>query len=51
VCHSTLPTVASPGAEPAVCRGFADRYDTRDLRMIRTLWGFVEVQPPKAEAS
>lgn len=47
VCHSTLPTVASPGVEPAVCRGFADRYDTRDLRMIRALWGFVEVDPPE----
>lgn len=46
VCHSTLPTVAPEGVQPAVCRGFADRYDTRALRMIRALWGFVEVPPP-----
>lgn len=46
VCHSTLPEVAPEGVQPAVCRGFADRYDTRDLRMIRALWGFVEVPPP-----
>ena len=47
VCHSTLPSTAPGGAPPAVCRGFADRYDTRALRIIRTLWGFVEVPPPE----
>jgi hypothetical protein len=47
VCHSTLPT-SGTGAEPAVCRGFADRYDTAALRLIRALWGFVEVAPPSA---
>lgn len=46
VCHSTLPAVAPDGVEPAVCRGFADAYDTQALRMIRRLWGFVEVPPP-----
>lgn len=46
VCHSTLPSVAPVGVLPAVCRGFADAYDTRQLRLIRSLWGFVEVPPP-----
>lgn len=46
VCHSTLPWVARAGVKPAVCRGFADAYDTRQLRLIRSLWGFVEVEPP-----
>ncbi len=46
VCHATLPAVAPAGVEPAVCRGFADRYDTPTLRLIRNLWGFVEVGPP-----
>ena len=46
VCHSTLPSVAPPGVTPAVCRGFADRYDTLTLRLIRALWGFVEVPVP-----
>lgn len=46
VCHATLPTVAPPGVKPAVCRGFADNYDTPQLRTIRRLWGFVEVEPP-----
>jgi hypothetical protein len=41
VCHSTLTD-----GEPAVCRGFADRYDTPQLQLIRRLWGFVEVDPP-----
>lgn len=30
VCHATLPYV-NPAAQPAVCRGFADTYDTRSL--------------------
>ncbi len=46
VCHSTLPVGAPEGVEPAVCRGFADRYDTVALRAIRDLWGFVEVPAP-----
>lgn len=46
VCHSTLPQLAPPGVKPAICRGFADHYDTPALRLIRTLWGFVEVPPP-----
>jgi hypothetical protein len=48
VCHSTLPA-AGAKVPPAVCRGFADRYDTRALRMIRALWGFVEVPVPITE--
>lgn len=46
VCHATLPEVAPVGVEPAVCRGFADAYDTQALRWIRRLWGFVEVPVP-----
>ena len=49
VCHETLPAVAPEGVLPAVCRGFADTYDTRDLRIIRAMWGFVEVDPPLVE--
>jgi hypothetical protein len=49
VCHSTLPATAPPGVKPAVCRGFADRYTTRDLRLIRALWDFTEVDPPTPE--
>lgn len=48
VCHSTLPGNPS-GAAPAVCRGFADAYDTSDLRTIVALWGFVEIPPPASE--
>lgn len=47
VCHSTLPAIAPEGVEPAICRGFADRYDTPALRAIRSLWGFTEVPPPE----
>ncbi|HZN73855.1 MAG TPA: hypothetical protein VFC00_19480 [Micromonosporaceae bacterium] len=46
ICHCTLPTCAGNGAEPAVCRGFADRYTTWQLQLIARLWGFVEVDPP-----
>lgn len=46
VCHSTLPGVAPQGFIPAICRGFADRYSTSALQVIRRLWGFVEIQPP-----
>ncbi len=47
VCHSTLPHYpAHPNTQPAICRGFTDRYSTNALRMIERLWGFVEVDPP-----
>jgi hypothetical protein len=46
ICHCTLPAYAGPGAKPAVCRGFADRYSTWQLQLITRLWGFVEVDPP-----
>ena len=46
VCHSTLPYAGSP-IPPAICRGFADRYPTVQLRLIAALWGFVEVDPPE----
>ncbi|HEX8630867.1 MAG TPA: hypothetical protein VF755_22140 [Catenuloplanes sp.] len=45
VCHSTLG-ILYPDTEPAICRGFADRYSTQTLRLIHRLWGFVEVAPP-----
>jgi hypothetical protein len=46
VCHSTLPHFRYPQAQPAICRGFADRYSTQALQVIERLWGFVEVDPP-----
>jgi hypothetical protein len=49
VCHNTLPAAAT-SAEPAVCRGFYDRYSTNALRLIERLWGFVEVDPPEVTA-
>ena len=45
ICHDTLPSYR-PGARPAICRGFHDRYDTQALQVIRRLWGFLEVDPP-----
>jgi hypothetical protein len=47
VCHSTLPGMAPEGVQPAVCRGFADRYRTRALQVIEWLFGFTEVEPPR----
>ncbi len=46
ICHDTLPYHRYPQAAPAICRGFADRYDTAALQLMRRLWGFVEVDPP-----
>jgi hypothetical protein len=46
VCHSTLPGTAAEGVQPAVCRGFADRYRTRALQVIGRLFGFTDVEPP-----
>jgi hypothetical protein len=47
VCHETLPYAdPPPGVQPAICRGFRDRYDTAALQIIGRLWGFVEVDPP-----
>ncbi|MCY1141527.1 hypothetical protein OWR29_26315 [Actinoplanes sp. Pm04-4] len=45
VCHSTLPGVAPPEVRPAVCRGFADRYDTQALQIIARLFGFDDIDP------
>nr|WP_319461444.1 hypothetical protein [Micromonospora sp. RTP1Z1] len=47
VCHSTLPHYKHPDAKPAICRGFADRYQTQALQLIERLFGFVEVDPPQ----
>ena len=46
VCHSTLPGMAPEAVQPAVCRGFADRYRTQALQVIERLFGFTEVEPP-----
>ena len=40
VCHSTF------GEQPAICRGFADHYDTNSLRIMQRLGGFHEVDAP-----
>lgn len=42
-CHSTL---YDPAVQPAICRGFADRYDTNVLRVFGRLGGFTEVNEP-----
>ncbi|MFG2043940.1 hypothetical protein [Dactylosporangium sp. NPDC048998] len=47
ICHDTLPYGNFPEAQPAVCRGFADRYRTWRLQVIARLFGFVEVEPPQ----
>lgn len=46
ICHSTLPGMAPNGVKPAVCRGFADRYDTQTLQIMGRLFGFDEIEPP-----
>ncbi|WJK33160.1 hypothetical protein [Solwaraspora sp. WMMA2065] len=45
ICHDTLP-YADHEAEPAICRGFADRYPTQTLQVIGRLFGFLQVDPP-----
>ncbi|MEV4511564.1 hypothetical protein AB0K00_21635 [Dactylosporangium sp. NPDC049525] len=50
ICHDMLPYGNHPEAQPAVCRGFADRYSTRRLQFITRLFGFVKVQPPQPPA-
>jgi hypothetical protein len=47
VCHATLPAMAPDGYQPAICRGFYDRYSTQALQIIGRLWGFTEVDPPQ----
>lgn len=42
ICHDTLDI-----EEQAVCRGFADKYDTMTLQFARRLRLVVEVEPPK----
>lgn len=46
VCHDTLPYSDHPGVQPAICRGFYDRYDTTALKIIGRLFGFQECDPP-----
>jgi hypothetical protein len=40
VCHQTLP---GGREQPAVCRGFADRFSTNFLRIMERLGGWHEV--------
>ena len=40
-CHSTLAGMS--GAQPAVCRGFYDRFSTNFLRVMGRLGGWHEV--------
>jgi len=47
ICHDTLPHYRHPHAQPAICRGFHDRYTTPALQVIGRLWGFIEVAPPR----
>ncbi|GAA3302495.1 hypothetical protein Dvina_51510 [Dactylosporangium vinaceum] len=51
ICHATLPYGEHPEVQPAICRGFADRYTTWRLQVIARLFGFVEVPPPGEPAS
>ena len=46
ICHCSLPHGPYPHIPPAICRGFADAYDTQALQVARRLWGYVEVDPP-----
>ncbi|MET7399614.1 hypothetical protein ABZS66_39635 [Dactylosporangium sp. NPDC005572] len=46
ICHATLPYGKHPDAQPAICRGFADRYRTWRMQAIERLFGFIEVPPP-----
>ena len=46
ICHDTLPYGNHPETQPAICRGFVDRYTTWRLQVIGRLFGFVEVEPP-----
>ena len=49
ICHDTLPYGDHPETQPAICRGFADRYTTWRLLAITSLYGFVEVEPPDSQ--
>lgn len=41
ICHDTLALDVQ-----AVCRGFADRYDTTPIEMARQLGMYAEIDPP-----
>jgi hypothetical protein len=51
ICHDTCRTATTPDAQPAICRGFADRYATWRLNVIARLFGFVEVAPPSDQSA
>jgi hypothetical protein len=42
---------ANPAGRPAVCRPWAERHDTWQLRMIGALWGFYEISRTVKEAA
>lgn len=48
-CHATLPGMS--GAQPAVCRGFFDRYTTSFLRVMGRLGGWHQVPPAEVAIS
>ena len=48
ICHQTLP-YSNTGAEPAVCRGFFDKYPTLPLRMAIAMDVVAYDEPPKKE--
>ncbi|MEV0649993.1 hypothetical protein AB0I28_32520 [Phytomonospora sp. NPDC050363] len=48
VCHQTLDR-GKDGPLPAVCGGFARRYDTAALRLMRALGRAVDVDPGDLE--
>jgi hypothetical protein len=46
VCHQTLTYGDHPDVGPAICRGFADAYDTPTLRLLRRCDRLIAVDPP-----
>jgi hypothetical protein len=46
VCHETLEDGPNPEMGQAVCRGFADRYDTLALTIMSVTEDLIEVDPP-----
>src|SRR4051812_40493170 len=49
VCHETLTYGGHPEFGPAICRGFADAYDTSALRVLRRCDRLIAVEPPHVD--
>ncbi|MEV0269830.1 DUF6283 family protein [Hamadaea sp. NPDC050747] len=45
ICHQTLPGMSEPPLPPAICRGFANSYDTPALQIAASR-GFDEIPAP-----